>query len=82
MMTPGFGPRFVPSTSARRFTFAEDDRTEVIQERLLRDRADTVRIAPPPTSARTLPMPAVAVMMVMVGMVLGALVAVLSLRGA
>jgi hypothetical protein len=45
-MTPAFGPRFVPSTAARRFVL-DDERTEVMPERMILDRADTVRILRP-----------------------------------
>jgi hypothetical protein len=78
-MTPGgFGPRFVPSTAVRRFGFVDDEHTEMMPERLLRDRADTVRIAPPRSHPLTMliSMPPVA-KLIFAGALLGSLVAIL-----
>ncbi len=55
MSAGGFEPRFVPSTAARRFVLIDDDLTLQIPERALRDRADTVRLPPPPRARPWIP---------------------------
>jgi hypothetical protein len=77
MMSGGFGPRFVPSTAVRRFCF-DDESTEMMPDRLLRDRADTVRIAPPRQHPLMflISLPAVAKLIV-AGIMLGSIVAAL-----
>jgi hypothetical protein len=78
-MSPGtFGPRFVPSTAARRFVL-DDERTEVMPDRLIRDRADTVRILPPSQQRHLIQffmaMPAM-MKLILAGIVLGSIFAV------
>jgi hypothetical protein len=79
MSASSFGPRFVPSTAARRFVaLLDDDRTELMPDRLLRDRADTVRIAPPTKPQLVqlfLDMPALMKLM-LAGIVVGSLFAI------
>jgi len=74
----GFGPRFVPSTAARRF-FIDAETTQVIAERLIRDRADTVRIFPkkqePPVLQFFQAMPGM-MKLVLAGIMLGSLFAI------
>jgi hypothetical protein len=56
----------------KRFGFSEDEHTEILPDRIVRDRADTVRIAPPSSH----PFPAyVLTTLVVAGVMLGSIVA-------